>query len=334
MSKIALSVGTRAESVQASVTYEIPKEVVTEAIVNAVAHRDYTDNSSVQVMLFADRLEVLNSGRLPPPLTVDRLRLPHQSLPGNPLLAESMYLLQYIERMGTGTVDMIRRCAEAGLPEPEFEVGAGFLIRIWRSGDGKTTQRRQKTARKPPEKEGASQKLGDRILAFLRRNPSASRRDIVETIHDATEGSVRHQLDKLKKLGELRRVGPARGGRWLVVDDLDARASEETGASAGDRRHAGEAQSVISQDTTRKPPESHQKTARTSPQSAEPPALLRPHSGASQPEPVRQPSRDRRHARHHRIHRPIPAGQVARVRQDRAGRSRQGRLLEGVGRFA
>ena len=40
--------------------YHIPKEVVTEAIVNAVAHRDYTDNASVQVMLFSDRLEVLN----------------------------------------------------------------------------------------------------------------------------------------------------------------------------------------------------------------------------------------------------------------------------------
>ncbi len=51
-----------------------------------------------------------------------------------------MYLLQYIERMGTGTVDMIRRCAETGLPEPEFEVGAGFLIRIWRSGNRETTQ--------------------------------------------------------------------------------------------------------------------------------------------------------------------------------------------------
>ena len=62
LSKVALSVGTRAESVQAPVEYEIPKEVVTEAIVNAVAHRDYTDNSSVQVMLFADRLEVMNSG--------------------------------------------------------------------------------------------------------------------------------------------------------------------------------------------------------------------------------------------------------------------------------
>ena len=110
MSKIALSVGTRAESVQAPVKYEIPQEVVTEAIVNAVAHRDYTDSSSVQVMLFADRLEIMNSGRLPPALTVEKLRVPHQSLPGNPLLAESMYLLQYIERMGTGTVDMIRRC--------------------------------------------------------------------------------------------------------------------------------------------------------------------------------------------------------------------------------
>ena len=118
--------------------YEIPKEVVTEAIVNAVAHRDYTDNSSVQVMLFADRLEVMNSGRLPPPLTVEKLRVAHQSLPTNPLIAESMYLLRYIEKMGTGTVDIIRRCAEAGLPEPEFEAAAGFITRIWRStGNGK-----------------------------------------------------------------------------------------------------------------------------------------------------------------------------------------------------
>ena len=137
LGKLALSVGTRAQSVQAPVAYEIPKEVITEAIVNAVAHRDYTDNSSVQVMLFADRLEVMNSGRLPSPLTVEKLRVAHQSLPSNPLLAESMYLLRYIEKMGTGTLDMIRRCTDADLPEPEFAVGAGFLTRIWRPGDAK-----------------------------------------------------------------------------------------------------------------------------------------------------------------------------------------------------
>ncbi len=41
MSKIAASVGTRAESAQAPVPYEFPRAAVAEAIVNAVAHRDY-----------------------------------------------------------------------------------------------------------------------------------------------------------------------------------------------------------------------------------------------------------------------------------------------------
>ena len=47
LSKINRSIGTRAESVRAPTTYEIPKEVVSEAIVTAVVHRDYVDNASV-----------------------------------------------------------------------------------------------------------------------------------------------------------------------------------------------------------------------------------------------------------------------------------------------
>ena len=133
LSKINRAIGTRSESVQAPRTYEIPEEVVTEAIVNAVAHRDYTSNGSVQVMLFADRLEVWNPGSLPPPLTFEKLRAPHASIPANPLLAESMYLVSYIERMGTGTLDMIRRCVAAGLPEPEFTLTDVFVSRVWRS---------------------------------------------------------------------------------------------------------------------------------------------------------------------------------------------------------
>ena len=133
LGKIALSVGTRAERVQAPVAYEIPKEVVTEAIVNAVAHRDYTSDASVQVMLFADRLEIWNPGTLPPPLTLDKLRVPHESVPGNPLLARAMYLVKYIEQMGTGTLDMIARCVEAGLREPEFEAAGTFVTRIRRA---------------------------------------------------------------------------------------------------------------------------------------------------------------------------------------------------------
>lgn len=132
MSKINLAVGTRAESTQVPVEYELPLEVVREAIVNAVAHRDYTSNGSVQVMLFADRLEVWNPGSLPASLTLEMLRQPHGSVPGNPLLAESLYLAKYIERMGTGTEDMIARCREAGLPEPQFALTDGFVVTLGR----------------------------------------------------------------------------------------------------------------------------------------------------------------------------------------------------------
>jgi predicted HTH transcriptional regulator len=128
LSKIDLWVGTRAESTQAPTKYEIPQEVVAEAIVNAVVHRDYTSNASVQVMLFKDRLEVWNPGTLPPTLTLEKLRGPHASVPHNPLIAEPMYLTKYIERMGTGIRDMIRRCRKAGLPEPEIRLDGGFFV--------------------------------------------------------------------------------------------------------------------------------------------------------------------------------------------------------------
>jgi len=132
LSKINLAVGTRSQSVQAPVAYEMPPEVIREAIVNAVAHRDYTSNGSVQVMLFADRLEVWNPGTLSPPLTLAKLRKPHGSVPFNPLLAEPLYLTKYIERMGTGTGDMIRRCRNVGLAEPEFALTDGFVVTIRR----------------------------------------------------------------------------------------------------------------------------------------------------------------------------------------------------------
>ena len=247
MSKIALAVGTRAETVQVPVAYEMPKEAVTEAIVNAVAHRDYTDNSSVQVMLFADRLEVVNSGHLPPPLTVEKLRVAHQSLPANPLIAESMYLLRYIEKMGTGTVDMIRRCTEAGLPEPEFEAGAGFMTRIWRpTGHGKQPGSGQETNQEArdggratiQETGGTTQQLGkttqetggeadsiptrERIVALLRSDPTLTRAALASRVGVTPEG-VKYHLDKLRKAGRIRHVGPTKKGRWEILGSESTR---------------------------------------------------------------------------------------------------------------
>jgi len=54
-------------------------------------------------------------------------------VPYNPLLAESLYLARYIERVGSGTQTMIELCREAGLPEPQFEQREGFFVTtIWR----------------------------------------------------------------------------------------------------------------------------------------------------------------------------------------------------------
>ena len=128
MSKINRRVGTRVLGPEAPVEYELPREAVAEAIVNAVAHRDYTSNASVQVMLFADRLEVWNPGELPPGLTIDLLARPHASIPRNPLIADPFFLARYAEKAGSGILDMIARCREAGLPAPSFRQEGGQFI--------------------------------------------------------------------------------------------------------------------------------------------------------------------------------------------------------------
>jgi predicted HTH transcriptional regulator len=143
LSKIDLWTGDRSQGIQVPTAYEIPQEVVAEAIVNAICHRDYASNASVQVMLFKDRLEIWNPGSLPPGLTLEKLKQPHHSVPANPLIAEPLYLTKNIERMGTGIRDMIQRCRKAGLAEPEIRLDAGEWI---------TTIRRKPKAAEAPSK--------------------------------------------------------------------------------------------------------------------------------------------------------------------------------------
>ena len=133
LGKLDRKVGTRAAGTRAPVAYEIPRSVVTEAIVNAVAHRNYASNGFVQVLVFSDRVEVWNPGELPPGLTLELLREPHGPIPRNPLIAEPLFRVQYVEKAGTGTTDMISDCREAGLPEPEFkQQGPHFVVTLWR----------------------------------------------------------------------------------------------------------------------------------------------------------------------------------------------------------
>ena len=132
MSHLNFSVGTRSTSAIAPGRYEIPVEVVTEGIVNAVAHRNFASNASVEVILYKDRLEISNPGSLPLGWTTEHLKQLHNSIPHNPLIAHPMYLAGYIEQVGTGIEDMIERLKGHGLSEPEFIQNQEFKVVIIR----------------------------------------------------------------------------------------------------------------------------------------------------------------------------------------------------------
>lgn len=101
--------------------FEIPEFVVEEAIINAVVHRNYGSLGSVQLGLFADRLDIWNPGPFVKGLDAEKLKQIHSSTPRNPKIAEIMFRAGYIQKQGTGIADMIDKCREKGLPEPEFK---------------------------------------------------------------------------------------------------------------------------------------------------------------------------------------------------------------------
>ena len=194
LSKIARRVGTRSTSAQAPVDYELPREAVAEAIVNAVAHRDYTSNASVQVMLFADRLEIWNPGELPPQLTVDNLRRPHASIPRSPRIAEPLFLARYIEKAGTGTLDMIHLCAQSGLPAPEFRQDGGqFIQTLWRPKSAADVVDMVAEGTKSGTKSGLSR---DQVEILAKASTGAALTDLMAVAGRANRTKFRDQVIK------------------------------------------------------------------------------------------------------------------------------------------
>ena len=129
LSSIRLPVIQQAETAQVKRPPEIPPFAVQEAIVNAIAHRDYISDAGVQVMVFVDRVEIWNPGSLPSSLTISDLKRPHHSYPGNPLIASILYWGDYIQKVGSGTIVIVKQCKQAGLPEPEFVNNRGYEFR-------------------------------------------------------------------------------------------------------------------------------------------------------------------------------------------------------------
>jgi len=206
MSKLGRSVGTRAEGPSAPVTHEIPKYAISEIIVNAVAHRDYTSNASVQVMMFADRIEVWNPGRLPQGLTPEQLSMPHSSDPPNPFIARPLYLAHYIENIGTGTVDVIQLCRESHLPVPKFEQRGGqFVVTLWR--DRFTPDLLQPLGLSDRQKSGVA----------LTKKAGRITNAEYQKLAGVTRKTATRDLDDLVEKGVLTRMGEKRGIHYVLA---------------------------------------------------------------------------------------------------------------------
>ena len=110
---------------------EIPEEAVGEAIVNALIHRNWHSSGSVEIRLFADRLEVWSPGHLPPDITIPELYKEHDSHPVNKEILKAFDKINVIESLGTGIERMIAACHASGLPTPVFEYhGSAFVVTI------------------------------------------------------------------------------------------------------------------------------------------------------------------------------------------------------------
>lgn len=213
MSRINNWVGTRAEGEKADIPTrpELPIDAVKEAIVNAICHRDYTSNASVQVMLFRDRLEVWNPGTLPYGLTVQKLHGPHKSLPANPLLADPMYWNGYIEKVGTGTEDIINKCREYGLKTPEFHQEEDFRVVIWRSDNEGSVPKRSNDDPKVFQSVPTDE---EKLLEVIKETPSISRAELSRRLK-ISERQVRKIIDQLREKGVLIREG-GNSGKWII----------------------------------------------------------------------------------------------------------------------
>ena len=115
--------------------YEIPtfdETAVREALLNAVAHRDYRLGGSVFVRQYARRLEVISPGGFPAGITADNIV--DQQNPRNRRLAEALGKCGLIERSGQGLNLMVETAIRQSKPLPDFTGSASHEVRLTLEG--------------------------------------------------------------------------------------------------------------------------------------------------------------------------------------------------------
>ncbi|WP_067050955.1 ATP-binding protein [Methanofollis ethanolicus] len=118
------------ESFQRKEVWEYPLPAIREALLNALIHRDYFNNTvQTQVRIFDDAIRFHNPGRLPEGVTIEMILREHYSYLRNPLITDVFYRAGLVERYGSGIERIIRALEEGKLPTPEIvSTPLGFTL--------------------------------------------------------------------------------------------------------------------------------------------------------------------------------------------------------------
>lgn len=180
-----------------------PIDVLDETISNALIHRDYSDISDeVTVFIYADRLEITNSGELPAKMVSGKSKvLPHGSVLRNPLMAEVFYVSGEMEKTGRGMMLISGTMRDAGRRLP-----------VWTSANGRTTLRIYNTS--------DAVEPNERIRYFLSRRQRGSvftKADYVAAFDAApSKGTAQNDLVLMLKLGLTEKLGDGPSTKYKV----------------------------------------------------------------------------------------------------------------------
>ena len=117
----------RVSPLQERLVPDYPEQALRELLMNAVMHRNYDSNTPIRFYVFADHVEIQSPGGLYGEAT--RANFPHQNSYRNPVIAEAMKALGYVNRFGYGIERAQALLEQNGNPPAAFEFDErSFLV--------------------------------------------------------------------------------------------------------------------------------------------------------------------------------------------------------------
>jgi ATP-dependent DNA helicase RecG len=190
--------------------YQIPETALREAVLNAIAHKDYSGNTPIQIRVYPDKVVIWNQGQLPENWTVAQLLQAHPSVPYNPAIANVFFRAGLIEAWGSGILRMVNDCEKNHAPIPVFRYDfSGFIIEF----KAKKTDSSKKMSVIGSVK--SSEKSSEKILKLMREQSDITIEELAKKIGISTRAIEKH-IQNLKTADKITRKGSDKLGVWEV----------------------------------------------------------------------------------------------------------------------